>query len=339
MTATLTIAPMQARHWPEVEAIYAAGIATGHATFEATTPTWEAFDNGHLPDHRHVCLDSDGSVLGWAAVSPVSARAVYAGVVEHSVYVAPAARGRGVGRALLDELIRSTEAAGIWTIQSSVFPENTASLALHRAAGFRQVGVRRRIARMTAGPLAGQWRDTILLERRSGSVSESRCSDDGVGGPRGLHLGGRTCTADSLTGGLVRTGVETRRGLGPQLASENLARSPETTSPIESEARAGRMRPVPRHAEHSPEWGRYEGIPMAVPIRREAARVRPTPSQAGQGTEPIRLVLMAYLLRFPATAGQAPGRARMRVPWSLAAPFGGVQLLRVVQLNFVSMCS
>ena len=170
MSATLILARMDAAHWPQVEAIYAAGIATGHATFEATTPSWEAFDAGHLPDHRHVCLDDDGRVVGWAAVSPVSARAVYDGVVEHSVYVAQAARGCGVGRVLLDELIRSTEAAGIWTIQSSVFPENAASLALHRAAGFREVGTRRRIARMSAGPLAGQWRDTVLLERRSGTV-------------------------------------------------------------------------------------------------------------------------------------------------------------------------
>ena len=167
MTAVLTLAAMERAHWPEVEAVYAAGIATGHATFETTTPSWEAFDAGHLADHRVVCLDRAGRVLGWAAVGPVSARAVYAGVVEHSVYVAPEARGRGVGGALLDGLVRSTEAAGIWTLQSSVFPENGASLALHRAAGFRQIGIRRRIARMTAGPLAGQWRDTLLLERRS----------------------------------------------------------------------------------------------------------------------------------------------------------------------------
>lgn len=171
MGATLTLARMEATHWPEVEAIYAAGIATGHATFESATPSWEAFDVGHLTDHRHVCLEADGTVLGWAAVSAVSDRAAYAGVVEHSVYVAPAARGRGVGRVLLAELIRSTEAAGVWTIQSSVFPENTASLALHRAAGFRRIGTRRRIARMTTGPLAGQWRDTVLLERRSAAVA------------------------------------------------------------------------------------------------------------------------------------------------------------------------
>jgi L-amino acid N-acyltransferase YncA len=166
----VTLAAMEPAHWPEVEAIYAAGIATGHATFETTTPGWEAFDAGHLADHRHVCLDARGRVMGWAAVSPVSVRAVYAGVVEHSVYVARAARGRGVGRLLLDGLARSTEAAGIWTIQSSVFPENVASLTLHHAAGFRQIGTRRRIARMTYGPLAGQWRDTVLLERRSRTV-------------------------------------------------------------------------------------------------------------------------------------------------------------------------
>lgn len=167
MTAVLTLVAMAPAHWPEVEAIYAAGIATGHATFEATTPSWEAFDAAHLDGHRHVCLDRAGGVLGWAAVSPVSARAAYAGVVEHSVYVAPAARGTGVGRSLLEGLVRSTEAAGIWTIQSSVFPENLASLALHRAVGFREIGTRRRVARMTAGPLAGRWRDTVLLERRS----------------------------------------------------------------------------------------------------------------------------------------------------------------------------
>jgi phosphinothricin acetyltransferase len=174
MTATLTLVPLEARHWPAVESIYAAGIATGHATFESATPGWETFDADHLPEHRHVCLGAGDAVLGWAAVSPVSRRAVYAGVVEHSVYVAPAAHGRGVGRALLAELIRSTEAAGIWTLQSSVFPENTASLALHRAMGFREIGVRRRVARMSVGPLSGQWRDTVLLERRSALVGLDR---------------------------------------------------------------------------------------------------------------------------------------------------------------------
>ncbi|MEO7234968.1 MAG: N-acetyltransferase family protein [Lapillicoccus sp.] len=147
--------------------IYAAGIATGHATFEAQPPDWTAFDAAKLPDHRWVALGDDGSVLGWVAVTPVSDRCVYAGVVEHSVYVDPAAQGRGVGRHLLDALAASTEAAGIWTIQSGVFPENAPSLVLHRAAGFRVVGTRERVGRMTHGPLAGSWRDVVLLERRS----------------------------------------------------------------------------------------------------------------------------------------------------------------------------
>ena len=161
------VAPMTPADWPAVRDVYAAGIATGHATFQAAPPTWEQFHAAHLPDHRLLALDGAGTVLGWAAVSPVSARPVYAGVVEHSVYVSPTAQGRGVGRLLLTELIASTEDAGIWTLQASVFPENTASLTLHAAAGFRVVGTRERIARMSHGPLAGQWRDTVLLERRS----------------------------------------------------------------------------------------------------------------------------------------------------------------------------
>lgn len=165
-TATTTVVPMAPRHWPQVAQIYRAGIDTGHATFEADTPDWESFAAGHLPEHRLVAVDDD-TVLGWAAGNRVSPLEVYTGVVEHSLYVAPTARGRGVGRALLESLIASTEAAGIWTIQSSVFPEDIASLALHRAAGFRELGTRRRIAQMNYGPLAGQWRDTILLERRS----------------------------------------------------------------------------------------------------------------------------------------------------------------------------
>ena len=165
------VAPMTTADWPAVRDVYAAGIATGHATFQAEPPTWEAFDAAHLHEHRLVALDPAadraGAVLGWAAVSPVSARPVYAGVVELSVYVSPAARGRGVGRLLLAALTASTEAAGVWTLQAGVFPENTASLALHAAAGFRVVGTRERIARMTHGPMAGRWRDTVLLERRS----------------------------------------------------------------------------------------------------------------------------------------------------------------------------
>jgi L-amino acid N-acyltransferase YncA len=151
----------------EVLAIYQAGLDGGQASFEMTAPTWEAFDAGRLAAHRFVAVgEAGGPVVGWVAVSPVSSRAVYAGVVEHSVYIAPHAQGHGIGAALLDTLIVSTEAAGIWTIQSSVFPENGASLALHRRAGFRVVGTRERIARHH-----GRWRDTVLVERRSPTVA------------------------------------------------------------------------------------------------------------------------------------------------------------------------
>ncbi|WP_433223977.1 N-acetyltransferase family protein [Dactylosporangium sp. CS-047395] len=152
-----------------VLAIYQAGIDGGNASFEHTAPDWPAFDAGKLPEHRFVAVDGTGSVIGWVAVSRVSARAVYAGVVEHSVYVDPAAQGRGVGRALLDTLIAAADAAGIWTIQSGVFPENTASLALHRAAGFRTVGIRQRIGRHA--DQGNRWRDVVFIERRSPHVS------------------------------------------------------------------------------------------------------------------------------------------------------------------------
>lgn len=163
--STIQIAAMQPEHAADVLAIYQAGIDEGQATFETAAPAWEAFDAAKLPEQRHVALDADGRVLGWVAASAVSKRCVYAGVVEHSVYVHPDARGRGVGRALLDALIASTEAAGIWTIESGVFPENAASLALHQRAGFRTVGVRERLGRHH-----GVWRDVVLIERRSRSV-------------------------------------------------------------------------------------------------------------------------------------------------------------------------
>ncbi|WP_191294304.1 GNAT family N-acetyltransferase [Kitasatospora herbaricolor] len=153
---------MAAAHATQVLTIYQAGIDEGDATFETAAPTWEAFDAGKLPAHRHVALEPGGRVLGWVAASRVSDRCAYAGVVEHSVYVHPEARGRGVARALLDALIHSTQAAGVWTIQSGIFPENTASLALHRRAGFRVVGTRERIGRQH-----GVWRDVVLVERRS----------------------------------------------------------------------------------------------------------------------------------------------------------------------------
>lgn len=157
----VSIRSMTPGDWPAVEAIYAAGIATGNATFETEPPGWEAFDAAKLADHRLVA-ELDGRVAGWAAAVGVSDRCVYAGVVEHSVYVDPAAQGRGVGRALLEAFIASTEAAGIWTIQSGIFPENTASLRLHDRCGFRQVGTRERI-----GQHHGAWRDVVLIERRS----------------------------------------------------------------------------------------------------------------------------------------------------------------------------
>lgn len=144
-----------------VLAIYQAALDGGDASFETAAPDWTAFDAGRLPGHRWVAT-AGGRVLGWVAATRVSPRPVYAGVVEHSVYVDPAARGRGVGRALLAKLIESTEAAGIWTIQSGIFPENRASLALHDSAGFRVIGTRERIGRHH-----GRWRDVLLVERRS----------------------------------------------------------------------------------------------------------------------------------------------------------------------------
>lgn len=152
--------------WPDVEAIYREGIEAGDATFESAPPTWHAFDSGKVRDARLVAVDGD-RVVGWAAASPVSSRAVYRGVIEHSVYVASAAQGRGVGRQLLTAFLQAAEAAGYWTVQSSIFPENTASLALHERAGFRVVGRRSAIALMTHGPHAGEWRDTVLVEHRS----------------------------------------------------------------------------------------------------------------------------------------------------------------------------
>ena len=157
----MRIEPMTEAHAAAVLAIYQAGIDEGDATFETRAPAWPEFTAARLPAHRYVARDG-ADVLGWVAVSPVSGRCVYAGVVEHSVYVHPAARGQGVGRQLLDTLITSTEAAGIWTIQSGIFPENTASVALHHAVGFRDVGIRERI-----GQHYGRWRDVLLLERRS----------------------------------------------------------------------------------------------------------------------------------------------------------------------------
>ncbi|CAM5581775.1 N-acetyltransferase OS=Kitasatospora aureofaciens OX=1894 GN=GCM10010502_64120 PE=4 SV=1 [Kitasatospora aureofaciens] len=162
---TVTVTGMLPQHAEQVLAIYQAGIDGGDATFETTAPTWEAFNASRLPEHRLVALDGD-RVLGWAAVVPVSDRCAYAGVVEHSVYVHPDAQGQGVGLALLTALLDSIDAAGIWTVQSGIFPENTASLALHTKAGFRIVGTRERLGRHL-----GRWRDVVLVERRSPTVA------------------------------------------------------------------------------------------------------------------------------------------------------------------------
>ncbi len=175
----LIIETMIADDWPTVEAIYRQGIATRQATFETETPSWEVWDTRHAPAPRLVAR-LDGCPVGWAALSPVSVRTVYRGVAEASVYVAEWSRGQGVGRALLIELVRQSEALGYWTLQASIFPENTASLALHAACGFRQVGRRERL-----GQLDGVWHDVLLLERRSAVVgSEPRCpNQDSNPGP------------------------------------------------------------------------------------------------------------------------------------------------------------
>jgi phosphinothricin acetyltransferase len=164
---SLSLRPMRFEDWPEVEAIYAAGIATGQATFETTTPAWAEWDAAHLASPRLVA-EEGGVVVGWAALSPVSRRAVYRGVAEVSVYVAPGAQGKGVGGALLEALVHSSEEVGLWTLQASVFAGNHASLRLHEQAGFRRVGVRERIAQRD-----GRWHDTVILERRSPVVGSS----------------------------------------------------------------------------------------------------------------------------------------------------------------------
>jgi L-amino acid N-acyltransferase YncA len=155
---------MQRSHWDEVRAVYVAGIATNNATFETEAPGWEKWDSGHIDRCRLVAMDGE-KVMGWAALSPVSPRAVYSGVAEVSVYVAVRAQGRGIGKCLLAELVGASERAGVWTLQASIFPENVASIRLHERCGFRVVGRRERIAQ-----LRGAWRDTVLMERRSGVV-------------------------------------------------------------------------------------------------------------------------------------------------------------------------
>ncbi|MBA2756061.1 MAG: N-acetyltransferase [Chloroflexi bacterium] len=163
----LKIEPMTMNDWPEVRRIYAEGIETGDATLEREAPDWSHFDRSHRHDCRLIARDgAGGPVLGWTALSAYSSRRVYVGVVWESVYVAATARGRRVGRALLESLIAASEAAGLWTLSAGVLAENKPSLALHEKVGFRRIGVQRALGR----DAAGRWRDVVLLERRSTSV-------------------------------------------------------------------------------------------------------------------------------------------------------------------------
>lgn len=162
----IIINTMLPAHWEQVKLIYEQGMATGNATFQQTAPTWEEWDNDHLKSCRLVAVENN-HVLGWAALSKVSGRCVYAGVAEVSVYVSSAAQGKGIGSLLLNALVRESEQNGLWTIQAGIFPENTASIKVHEKAGFRQVGYRERIGKMN-----GVWRNTLLLERRSQLIAQ-----------------------------------------------------------------------------------------------------------------------------------------------------------------------
>lgn len=162
MTSTAIISPLLPDHWPVVARIYEEGIATSDATFQTTVPTWEEWDKSHALECRLVAMVNE-ELAGWAAVSPVSSRCVYGGVAEVSVYVGKDFRGKGIGLLLLKGLIAESEKQGFWTLQAGIFPENTASIAVHNNCGFRIVGGRERIGQMHTG----HWRDTILMERRS----------------------------------------------------------------------------------------------------------------------------------------------------------------------------
>jgi L-amino acid N-acyltransferase YncA len=161
----MTILPLLSKHWPAVKAIYEDGLATGNASFQTSAPGWEEWDAAHLKHSRLVASDGD-TVLGWAALTPVSGRCVYAGVAEVSVYIDNNSRGKGVGKAILQALIAESEKNGLWTLQAGIFPENTPSLRIHTKAGFRTIGTREKIGQMN-----GVWRDTVLLERRSKTVA------------------------------------------------------------------------------------------------------------------------------------------------------------------------
>lgn len=157
----MDIREMHPADWDSVAQIYAEGIATGDATFEKSIPAYQAWDKAHLPSCRWVAVEND-RILGWAALSPVSSRYVYRGVAEVSIYVGTAYTGKGVGTTLMHSLIASSENEGYWTLQSGIFPENEGSIALHRKAGFRYIGIRKKI-----GQLEGIWKDNLLFERRS----------------------------------------------------------------------------------------------------------------------------------------------------------------------------
>lgn len=155
---------MQPQHWSEVKKIYEEGIATGQATFQQSAPEWEEWNRNHLTVCRIVAKDKD-TILGWAALTPVSGRPVYAGVAEVSVYIGSKARGKGLGKQLLEQLVGESEMQNIWTLQAGIFPENTPSIKIHKACGFRILGIREKIGKMN-----GTWRDTILMERRSKKI-------------------------------------------------------------------------------------------------------------------------------------------------------------------------
>ncbi|HMI63915.1 MAG TPA: GNAT family N-acetyltransferase [Puia sp.] len=165
ITLNMAIITLLPEHWHSVKAIYESGLATGNASFQTSAPSWEEWDAAHLKHSRLVSI-LNNQVVGWAALTPVSGRCVYAGVAEVSVYVHPDSRGLGIGEDLLQELIIESEKNGIWTLQAGIFPENIPSLRIHEKTGFRQVGFREKIGQMN-----GKWRDTVLLERRSKTIA------------------------------------------------------------------------------------------------------------------------------------------------------------------------
>ena len=160
----MEIIKIEAHHYPQIATIYLEGIATGNATFQTTAPTWDDWDKSHL-QHSRIALIQNNEMAGWAALSPVSSRCVYAGVAEVSVYVAANFRGKGIGKILLNELVVDSEKNGLWTLQSGIFPENIGSIKIHDQCGFRQIGYREKI-----GSMIGIWRDNIIMERRSKTI-------------------------------------------------------------------------------------------------------------------------------------------------------------------------